>query len=188
MFFLHTKHRSVCAFNSFLIRSQAINHPAKTHTVISVNNRQEIINVLNMKKHMVFRNWRKPVGEARETRGESGQPASQQDCAQNMSLGEGGCCYCSMAATAQLQQQVWKSDREQSECCNPPCAQEVLCSTSTMVKLGKQIPRHMSTSMDDTLSLPLVSLNAVVPPNQRPRCSPSGVMSLHRLYSILHLQ
>lgn len=33
-----------------------------------MDNRQEIINVLDMKEHMVFRNRRMPVGETRETR------------------------------------------------------------------------------------------------------------------------
>lgn len=33
-----------------------------------MDNRQEIINVLNMKEHMVFRNRRMPVGQTRETR------------------------------------------------------------------------------------------------------------------------
>lgn len=72
---------------------------------MSMDNRQEIINVLDMKEHMVFRNRRMPVGQTRETKGES----SHKDCAQNKSLREregGGGCYCGMAATAQLLQQV----------------------------------------------------------------------------------
>ncbi len=70
---------------------------------MSMDNRQEIINVLDMREHMVFRNRRTPRGMAE---GESSRH-SHKDCAQNKSAKREG------AAAAQLQQQVWKSDREQ---------------------------------------------------------------------------
>lgn len=44
----------------------------KKHTVLSMDNRQEIINVLNMKEHMVFRNRRNPTGETRESPASTG--------------------------------------------------------------------------------------------------------------------
>lgn len=101
-------------FIHFSFTCSHINHPGKIHTVMSMDNRQEIINVLSMKEHMVFRNRRTPVGElGRRGRVQPAEP--QRECAQNkgLRLREGGCCYCSMAAMAQLRQQVWKSDREQ---------------------------------------------------------------------------
>ena len=58
----HSKPRSVCAFGSFFMCSRLINHPVKIHIAMSMDNRQEIINVLNMKEHMVFGNRRMPVG------------------------------------------------------------------------------------------------------------------------------
>ena len=54
---------------------------------MSMDNRQEIINVLNMKEHMVFRNRRMPRGIRAGDEGESSQH-SHKDCAQNKSLRE----------------------------------------------------------------------------------------------------
>ena len=68
-----------------------------------MDNRQEIINVLDMKEHMVFRNRRKPVGQTRETEGDGGRVQPQRLLCPKQELKRGGV---GMAATAQLQQQV----------------------------------------------------------------------------------
>lgn len=47
---------------------------------MSMDNRQEIINVLSMKEHMVFRNRRTPVGELGETRESPAGGATKRVC------------------------------------------------------------------------------------------------------------
>lgn len=83
---------------------QPIHHLKEIHIVQCWgNNTKEIINVLNMKEHMVFGTGESPWDRLKEG---SNQPASHEESAQNKSLAEG-------AATARLQQQVWTNDREQ---------------------------------------------------------------------------
>lgn len=85
---------------------QPINHRAKIHTAMSMDNGQEIINVLNMKKHMVFSNRRMPVGWLGGG-GRTGRvrPATKT-VPKTRAYRRGGCL-------GSAQQQVWRSDKEQ---------------------------------------------------------------------------
>lgn len=53
---------------------------------------QEIINVLNMREHVVFRNKRIPVGRAPRRQREAGWPASDRLCPKQELKMRGGCC------------------------------------------------------------------------------------------------